>query len=100
MLVLDTLNAQLSIPISKNWTYQSVNDESWLNCQIPNSIYNILEQSNIIQSPFLGNAEAKLDWISKKTWYSRIPSIWIFKIFNMNTSKFNSKISIPMQKYT
>lgn len=68
MLVLDTLKAQLSIPISKNWTYQSVNDESWLKCQIPNSIYTILEQSNIIQSPFLGNAEAKLDWISKKTW--------------------------------
>jgi len=54
--------------INKNWIFRNSSETSWYKAQVPGCVHTDLLYNDLIQDPFYGTNEAKLQWISEKNW--------------------------------
>jgi beta-mannosidase len=59
------------ILINQNWEFSQSNDTSWFVAEVPGFVHTDLLNSNLIDDPYFGENEKKLQWISKKDWIYR-----------------------------
>lgn len=72
MLVFFSCQPKQDVPIEmelhKNWQFKNIKDNVWLNATIPGNVHTDLLDNKIIENPFIGNNEIKLQWISENDW--------------------------------
>lgn len=51
-----------------NWEFKDIDSTNWLNATVPGVVHTDLLNLEMIENPFNGTAEPKLQWIEKKTW--------------------------------
>lgn len=54
--------------ISNNWQFKNSDSTKWHKASVPGNIHSDLFNNNLIQNPYYGNNEQKLQWISKCNW--------------------------------
>ncbi|AIQ50748.1 beta-mannosidase [Paenibacillus sp. FSL R7-0331] len=54
-----------------NWEFRASGDESWLPAAVPGTVHTDLLRSGLIDQPFYGTNEHRLQWIDKKDWEYR-----------------------------
>jgi len=57
--------------ILENWEYKKAEDKSWKSCNLPNSIYKILNADGIIENPYWQDQEVKIAWVDEQSWWFR-----------------------------
>ena len=67
-----------------NWQFKKVNDSSWLSATIPGNVHSDLLDNKIIENPFIGDNELKLQWISDNNWEYKT-------LFSLNNQIFKKK---------
>lgn len=65
------LIAQDDMRLITGWQYKAKEDQDWKDCQLPSSIYSILESQGLIPNPYLPGQEGILQWVDQKTWMFR-----------------------------
>ena len=73
------LIAQDDMRLITGWQYKAKEDQDWKDCQLPSSIYSILESQGLIPNPYLPGQEDNLLWVDQKTWMFRA-------FFNLDSS--------------
>lgn len=58
----------IEMELHKNWQFKNIKDNVWLNATIPGNVHTDLLDNKIIENPFIGNNEFKLQWISENDW--------------------------------
>lgn len=58
----------VEMELHKNWKFKNIKDNVWLNATIPGNVHTDLLDNKIIENPFIGNNEIKLQWISENDW--------------------------------
>ena len=61
-------NSLIKQSLNQNWQFKDVDSTAWLNATVPGVVHTDLLNLEIIENPFNGTAEPKLQWIEKKTW--------------------------------
>lgn len=51
-----------------SWSFRQVGESSWLPATVPGVVHTDLMANKLIEEPFGGTAEPRLQWIEKKTW--------------------------------
>ncbi len=73
ILVHSMIRAQYPVAFSLagHWEYTQTPLQHWKKCQLPNSIYRILLEDQIIPDPFYSNNEAAVQWVAEEDWSFR-----------------------------
>ena len=58
----------IEMELHQNWQLKNSKDNVWLNATIPGNVHTDLLDNKIIENPFIGNNEFKLQWISENDW--------------------------------
>lgn len=60
------------VKVIDNWSFRSAGSETdWLPAQVPGCVHTDLLRNGVIDSPFYGTNEGKLQWIDKEDWEYR-----------------------------
>ena len=54
--------------LCQNWEFKDIDSTNWLVATVPGVVHTDLLNLEMIENPFNGTAEPKLQWIEKKTW--------------------------------
>lgn len=54
--------------LNKNWSFRQVGTEFWKSAEVPGTIHTDLMKHFLIQDPFYGDNELKVQWVSKQDW--------------------------------
>lgn len=75
------------LPLTEGWKFKKHNEESYYDANVPGNIFLDLQKNNIIQDPFFGDNEQKVQWVSHKGWIYELD----FKLDNgfLNLKKHN-----------
>ncbi|MBK7232699.1 MAG: hypothetical protein IPH93_10655 [Saprospiraceae bacterium] len=82
MNFFSTISSQQWYYLDK-WEYKKAEDETWKSCNLPNSIYNILNSDGFIENPYWQDQEVKIAWVDEQTWLFRTR-------FDLDTALLNS----------
>ncbi len=61
-------SAPEKISLSSNWQFRQADSGTWLKATVPGCVHTDLLDNKIIEDPFFGTNEKKLQWIDKKDW--------------------------------
>lgn len=62
------MNNLKKIEISDNWYFRKVGDTLWLKAEVPGCVHTDLLRNKIIEDPYYGNNESKVQWIENEDW--------------------------------
>ena len=55
-------------PLGAEWSFRKANDSLWYPAQIPGNVHGDLMRNGLIENPFYGTNENKIQWIEKTDW--------------------------------
>ena len=58
----------IKIPLEKGWEFKKADDTQWLPADVPGTIHTDLLSNHIIEDPFYGDHESKIQWITAARW--------------------------------
>ena len=58
----------LTIEINQNWEFKMVKDTVWHTATVPGNVFSDLLDNGLIEDPFIGDNEQKVQWVSKEDW--------------------------------
>ncbi len=58
--------------LSNNWQFRQAGTSKWLPASVPGCVHTDLLNNSIIEDPFFGDNEQKLQWIEKNDWEYKI----------------------------
>ncbi len=56
------------LELTENWQFKNADTRNWFSAQIPGCVHTDLLENGIIEDPFFGRNEQKLQWIEKSNW--------------------------------
>lgn len=56
------------INLSENWQFRETGTEAWYPAIVPGTVHTDLFNNKLIEDPFFGNNESRLQWIGEKDW--------------------------------
>ena len=56
------------IKLNKNWQFKKVTDTLWLSATVPGNVHSDLLDHQLIEDPFIGDNEKKVQWVSETDW--------------------------------
>lgn len=56
------------IPIADGWVFRRAGDTAWMPASVPGSNFSDLLRNGVIEDPFAGDAELRLQWIENEDW--------------------------------
>ncbi|MEM1137397.1 MAG: glycoside hydrolase family 2 protein [Bacteroidota bacterium] len=68
-----------NILLDKGWEFRQVGTEEWREASVPGCVHNDLLTHGLIENPFIGMNEEKVQWIEKEDWEYR-------NVFNVSAS--------------
>ena len=78
----------LVLKLHDNWTVSSKNGNESYTATVPGNIFSDLMDNQVIEDPFIGENENKLQWVSD--------SIWVYKsTFSLPNTLLNKQYIIP-----
>jgi len=57
--------------IDSGWTFRQFGQEAWLPAQVPGSNFTDLWRAGLIEDPYFGDVEPRLEWIERADWEYR-----------------------------
>ena len=54
--------------LDTNWSFRSMNSNDWYPATVPGNIYSDLIDNKLIEDPFIGVNETKVQWVADSTW--------------------------------
>lgn len=54
--------------LDTNWSFRSLNSNDWYPATVPGNIYSDLIDNKLIEDPFIGANETKVQWVADSTW--------------------------------
>lgn len=54
--------------LDTNWSFRSMNSDDWYPATVPGNIYSDLIDNQLIEDPFIGENETKVQWVADSTW--------------------------------
>ena len=54
--------------LNTNWSFRSMNSNDWYPATVPGNIYSDLIDNKLIEDPFIGANETKVQWVADSTW--------------------------------
>ena len=54
--------------LDTNWSFRSLNSNDWYPATVPGNIYSDLIDNKLIEDPFIGVNETKVQWVADSTW--------------------------------
>ena len=54
--------------LDTNWSFRSMNSNDWYPATVPGNIYSDLIDNKLIEDPFIGANETKVQWVADSTW--------------------------------
>ncbi|WP_299523235.1 glycoside hydrolase family 2 protein [Winogradskyella sp.] len=58
----------ITIEINQDWQFKTVNDSVWYPATVPGNVFTDLLDNNLIEDPFIGDNEKKVQWVSGVDW--------------------------------
>ncbi|WP_370000711.1 glycoside hydrolase family 2 protein [Winogradskyella sp.] len=58
----------VTIELNDNWQFKNVSDSVWHSATVPGNVFSDLLDHDLIEDPFIGNNEEKVQWVSKTDW--------------------------------
>ncbi|EDP72476.1 beta-mannosidase [Flavobacteriales bacterium ALC-1] len=58
----------VTIDIDSSWQFKKVTDSIWRSATVPGNVFSDLLDHGIIEDPFIGNNEEKVQWVSETDW--------------------------------
>lgn len=74
MIILLCFNCQpkhdvpVTIELNDNWQFKNVTDSVWHSASVPGNVFTDLLHHQLIEDPFIGNNEEKVQWVSETDW--------------------------------
>jgi beta-mannosidase len=62
------IDLPIEIDIDRNWQFKQTTDSIWYSASVPGNVFSDLLQHQLIEDPFVGDNEAKVQWVSEKDW--------------------------------
>ena len=56
------------IDINQNWEFKQTTDTIWRSATVPGNVFSDLLEHKVIDDPFVGDNEAKVQWVSETDW--------------------------------
>ena len=56
------------VTLDSNWFFRSANADEWRSATVPGNIYSDLIDHQLIEDPFIGANETKVQWVADSTW--------------------------------
>ena len=56
------------IKLNKNWQFKKVTDTLWQSATVPGNVHSDLLDHQLIEDPFIGDNEKKVQWVSETDW--------------------------------
>ncbi|PXA97238.1 glycoside hydrolase [Nostoc sp. 3335mG] len=57
--------------LDSGWTFRQLGQETWLPARVPGSNFTDLWRAGLIEDPYFGDAEPRLEWIERADWEYR-----------------------------
>ena len=57
-----------TIEMDTNWQFKQVTDSVWRSATVPGNVFSDLLEHQLIEDPFIGNNEVKVQWVSEADW--------------------------------
>ena len=57
-----------TINLNENWQFKKVTDTVWNSATVPGNVFSDLLHHQLIEDPFIGNNEEKVQWVSETDW--------------------------------
>ncbi|WP_111684928.1 beta-mannosidase [Winogradskyella tangerina] len=61
----------ITLEINQNWEFKSVKDSVWQSATVPGNVFSDLLDNDLIEDPFIGDNEHKVQWVSENDWEYR-----------------------------
>ena len=58
----------VTIELHDNWQFKKVTDSNWNSATVPGNVHSDLLDHKLIEHPFIGNNEEKVQWVSETNW--------------------------------
>ncbi|MDY2586272.1 beta-mannosidase [Winogradskyella aquimaris] len=58
----------MMVNLDENWQFKKVSDSVWHSASVPGNVFSDLLNHNLIEDPFIGNNEEKVQWVSETDW--------------------------------
>ena len=58
----------ITLELHNNWQFKKVSDSIWSSATVPGNVYSDLIDNKLIQHPFVGDNEEKVQWVSETDW--------------------------------
>jgi len=72
ILILASCQPKYDVPVTielnQNWQFKNVSDTLWRAATVPGNIFSDLLDHQLIEDPFIGANEAKVQWVSTEDW--------------------------------
>jgi beta-mannosidase len=56
------------VEINNNWQFKKVSDSTWYSATVPGNVFSDLLDNKLIEDPFIGKNEEKVQWVSETDW--------------------------------
>ena len=77
--------------ISSHWEFREADSDSWMEAEVPGLVHMDLLRNGVIDEPFLGENERKLQWIDKKDWEYRTEFAITTELLNRDRQEITFK---------
>ncbi len=57
-----------TINLNENWQFKKVTDTVWNSATVPGNVFSDLLHHQLIEDPFIGNNEERVQWVSETDW--------------------------------
>ncbi|MGC6415319.1 MAG: beta-mannosidase [Bacteroidia bacterium] len=61
-------NLPIVITLDFDWYFRSIHSQEFLPATVPGNVYSDLLDNGVIEDPFIGTNETKVQWVSDSTW--------------------------------
>lgn len=58
----------VKMALTSNWQFKGIDTLDWKSASVPGNIFTDLLNHKIIEDPFIGSNEKKVQWVSNKSW--------------------------------
>ncbi|MDO1502404.1 glycoside hydrolase family 2 protein [Winogradskyella maritima] len=58
----------ITINLHDNWQFKKVSDTNWQSATVPGNVFSDLLDNDVIEDPFIGDNEQKVQWVSSEDW--------------------------------
>ncbi len=88
-----------TINLNENWQFKKVTDTVWNSATVPGNVFSDLLYHQLIEDPFIGNNEEKVQWVSETDWeykttFSLIEDLLEKKHFELNFDGLDTYASV------